>query len=303
MDSDTRRGAALAVAAFAFWGFTPLYYKLLTSVAPGDILAHRILWTVVIGVLIVGARRDWARLRSVIRSPRTLAALLLSSVLISLNWLVYIYAVTTDRVLETSLGYYINPLVNVFLGMVFLGERMTLPRAVAVILAGLGTLNLALGVQGVPWIALTLGFSFGLYGLVRKRTDVPVVGALLGETGFLVLPALMLLGWLHANGVGAFLVRDWRIDLLLIAGGPVTMLPLLWFTLAARRLPLAAIGMFQYLAPSITFLLAVVVFAEPFTRAHGVTFALIWSGLVLSTLDAIWRARRVESVSGGAGIT
>lgn len=294
MDSDIRRGAVFAVAAFAFWGFTPLYYKLLVDVVPIDILAHRILWTVVVGMLVLWARRDWQRLVAVLRSRSTMLVLLISSLLICVNWLVYIYAVTSERLLDASLGYYINPIVNVLLGVTILHERMSAARAIAVGLATLGTVNLAVGLGSFPWIALTLGFSFGFYGLVRKQTEVPVVGALVIETGFLLLPALVVLGWLHRAGAGAFLELGWDINLLLIAGGPVTMLPLIWFTMAARRLPLNVVGLFQYLGPTITFLLAVLVFDEPFTSTHAVTFSLIWSGLLLSTLDSLARGRRLE---------
>ncbi|UCC13896.1 MAG: EamA family transporter RarD [Gammaproteobacteria bacterium] len=298
MDSEIRRGAVFAVAAFAFWGFTPLYYKLLGAVAPMDILAHRIVWTVMMGVLILWARRDWQRLVALARCRGTMLILLASSLLISLNWFVYIYAVTSDRLLDASLGYYINPLVNVLLGVTFLQERMSAARALSVVLAALGTLNLAIGLGSMPWIALSLGFSFGFYGLLRKRLDVPVVGALVIETGLLLLPAMAVLGWLHRTGGGAFLELGWDVSLLLIAGGPVTMLPLVWFTKAARRLPLNVVGLFQYLGPTITFLLAVIVFEEPFTKTHAVTFSLIWSGLLISTVDSLTRARRIERDEG-----
>ncbi len=294
LDRETRRGAALATAAFTFWGFTPLYYKLLESVGSFEVLAHRIIWTVVVGCLVIHSRRQWSRLLPALKSARTMATLLATSVLISTNWLIYIYAIQTDRVLDASLGYYINPLVNVLLGMVFLGERMSAARAVAVALAAFGTITLAMSQQGTPWIALCLAFSFGFYGLLRKQLHVPTVGALVVETVYLAPAALALLGWLLVEGRGAFPYQGAAASLLLIAAGPVTMLPLVWFTQAARRLPLNVVGLFQYIGPTLSFLLAVFLFGEAFTKVHAVTFGCIWSGLVLSTVDSLGRARRAE---------
>jgi chloramphenicol-sensitive protein RarD len=220
--------------------------------------------------------------------------LLLTSLLIATNWLVYIYAIQTDRVLDASLGYYINPLVNVLLGVLVLGERMSPARALAVLLAAAGTLNLALGQDGWPWIALILGFSFGFYGLLRKRTDIPSLGALVVETGYLFPIAFAALAWLGWQGRGAFLNHDAELDLLLVAAGPVTMFPLICFTMAARRLPLNVVGLFQYIGPTLSLLLAVFLFGEPFTRTHAVTFSLIWTALLLSTADGLARARRLQ---------
>lgn len=293
-DRETRRGAAFATGAFTFWGITPLYYKLLGSVGPVEVLAHRIFWTVVVGCIVLQLRHDWRRMLIVVTSRRTMATLLISSLLISINWLVYIYAIQTNRVLDASLGYYINPLVNVLLGMVFLRERMTTARAVAVAFATIGTLTLALSRQGSPWIALCLGFSFGFYGLLRKQLQVPVVGALVVETIYLLPAALIVLVWLVSAGTAAFPYQGVATSLLLVAAGPITMLPLLWFTMGARRLPLSVIGLFQYIAPSLSFLLAVFFFGEPFTRTHAITFACIWAALALSSFDGLLRARRTE---------
>jgi chloramphenicol-sensitive protein RarD len=293
-EREVRRGAAYAVAAFSFWGITPLYYKLLSSVGSAEILAHRIVWTVFFGVLLLSLTRRWPQLLHALRSTRMKATLLLSSLLVSTNWLVYIYAVQTERILDASLGYYINPLVNVLLGVTILGERMSPARALAVVLAAAGTLNLAVGTDGLPWIALTLGFSFGFYGLVRKRADVPALGALVVETGYVLPLALGALLWLASRGQGAFLSGDRPLDWLLLAAGPVTMLPLIWFTMAARRLPLNVVGLFQYIGPTLSLLLAVFLFDEPFTTTHAVTFFLIWAALGLSTVDTFTRARRQE---------
>ncbi|KPK60165.1 MAG: hypothetical protein AMJ59_07725 [Gammaproteobacteria bacterium SG8_31] len=300
---EIRRGAVFAVAAFTFWGFAPLYYKLLDSVGSLEVLAHRILWTVVMGCLVVQIRGGWGRLVPALRSRRTMVTLLASSLLVSTNWLIFIYAVQTDRVLDASLGYYINPLVNVLLGIVFLGERMSPARVAAVALATVGTVTLAASHQGAPWIALCLAFSFGFYGLLRKQLQVPVVGALVVETGYLLPPALGLLIWLAMDGRAAVPFQGVGIGLLLVAAGPITMLPLLWFTQAARRLPLNVVGLFQYIGPTLSFLLAVFLFGEAFTRVHAVTFGCIWSGLILSTLDSVIRSRRVERLRQPARAT
>ena len=292
-----RAGAGYALAAFGFWGFVPIYYKMLDGVLPADVLAHRIVWTVVIGAVFLSLRGEWPGLLPVLRSGRTLATLLLTALLVSTNWLVFIYAVDTDRVLDSSLGYYINPLVNVLLGMTVLGERLNRARIVAVLLAAAGTLNLALSIGRLPWIALTLAFSFGLYGLLRKRTDVPVLGGLFIETAFLFPLALGVIAWLGMHGQGAFLTRSPGMDLLLVAAGPVTMLPLLWFTQAARRLPLTILGLFQYLGPTLSFLLAVFVYDEPFTRAHAITFGCIWTGLAIFSADSFRQARKIRRLS------
>lgn len=293
-DPAQRSGAAYALAAFGFWGVVPIYYKALDEVLAADILAHRIVWTVVMGAILMTVLREWSRLRAILASRRMLATLLLSSVLIATNWLVFIVAVQTDRVLDASLGYYINPLVNVLLGMTLLGERLTRARAFAVLLAAAGTLILALSYGRPPWIALVLAFSFGFYGLVRKRTDVPVLAGLFVETAFLLPLAIGAIALLAAEGRGSFLISGRTTDLLLIAAGPVTMLPLLWFTQAARRLPLTVLGLFQYLGPSLSFLLAVFLYDEPFRTVHGITFACIWAALAIFSAESFRQARRLR---------
>jgi chloramphenicol-sensitive protein RarD len=283
-------GSLYAVAAFGFWGLSPIYFKLLPHVPPLEVLAHRIVWSVLFGAVFVTLVRAWPAVRAALGSGPTLRALALTAALISTNWLIYIYAIGTDRVMSTSLGYYINPLVNVLLGMLFLGERLGRGRTLAVVLAMLGTASLAFELGGLPWISLTLAFSFGFYGLIRKHLGLPSMAALFVET-LLVLPfALLALGWFATQGASSFGV-DARTTLLLVLAGPVTLLPLLWFAEAARRLPLITVGFFQYLAPTLTFLLAVLVYGEAFTAAWAVTFVLIWSGLVVFTVDGL-RAHR-----------
>jgi chloramphenicol-sensitive protein RarD len=301
MPGEGRAGALYATAAFAFWGLTPIYYKLMPDVPPVEVLAHRVVWSVVFGAIFLGLRRGWPAVRSAVGDGRTLRALLLTSGLVSANWLIYIYAVVNDQVMATSLGYYINPLVNVLLGMLFLGERLGRGRMLAVGLAAAGTASLAIELGGLPWISLSLAFSFGFYGLIRKRLGLPGLAALFVETLLITPFALLALGWFEWQGGSSF-GRDAWTTTLLVCAGPVTLLPLLWFAEAARRLPLNTVGFFQYLAPTLTFLLATLVYGEPFTTAWAVTFVLIWSGLAVFTLDSLrTRERLRRKVAGGGG--
>ena len=299
MLSERHAGSLYAIAAFGFWGLTPIYYKLMPDVPPVEVLAHRVVWSVVFGALFVSLVSACPAVRSALRSPQTLRALALTAALVSTNWLIYIYAVVSGQVMATSLGYYINPLVNVLLGMLFLGERLGRGRTLAVALAAMGTASLAFELGGLPWIALTLAFSFGFYGLVRKRLGLPAMAALFVETLLVAPLALLALAWFAARGESAF-GRDLQTTVLLVFAGPVTLLPLLWFAEAARRLPLITVGFFQYLAPTLTFLLATLVYSEPFTTAWAITFVLIWSALAVFTMDSL-RARRNLRRSVGEG--
>lgn len=298
MPGEHRAGSLYAIAAFGFWGLTPIYYKLLPHVPPVEVLAHRIVWSVVFGALFVSLSRNWPAVRSALRHGPTVRALALTAALVSTNWLIYIYAIVNDQVMATSLGYYINPLVNVLLGMLFLGERMGRGRALAVALAATGTISLAFEVGGLPWISLSLAFSFGFYGLIRKRLGLPALAALFVETLLIAPFALLVLGWYGAQGSAAFGV-DLRTSLILVLAGPVTLLPLLWFAEAARRLPLITVGFFQYLGPTLTFLLATLVYGETFTMAWAIAFAAIWSALLVFTLDSLRTRDRLRRQAHG----
>lgn len=299
MADAVRAGSIYAIAAFGFWGLTPIYYKLLPHVPPAEILAHRVVWSVVFGAAFVTLARSWGAVRSSLGDRRTLAALALTAALVSTNWLVYIWAIANEQVMSTSLGYYINPLVNVLLGMLFLGEKLNRPRMVAVALAVGGTTSLALEVGSLPWVSLTLAFSFGLYGLIRKRLGLPGLAALFVECLLVAPLALLALGWFHRDGQGAF-GSDLGTSLLLVLAGPVTLLPLLWFAEAARRLPLVTVGFFQYLGPTLTFLLATLVYDEPFTFAWAVTFGLIWTALAVFSADSLRTRERLRRAARAA---
>lgn len=287
-DRDIQRtGLAYGLGAFLFWGFAPLYFKAVAHVPAVELLAHRIVWAIPLLAAMVWLQRAWKRI-----DKRTLGMLLVSAALIGVNWLCYIIAINTDRVLEAALGYYINPLVSMLLGMVFLGERMRPFQWVAVFLAAAGTLWMALSAGGVPWLALALAFSFGLYGLVRKTVRVESLQGLFIETLILAPLAYGYVIWLEATGAGALRAFGLGTDLLLVAAGVVTTVPLYWFTQSARRLPLTTIGFLQYLAPTIAFLLAVFAFGEPFGQARAIAFACIWSAVALYMGGAFWVNRR-----------
>lgn len=295
--ADTRRGVVFAGAAFLFWGLSPIYWKALGAVPAGEVLAHRIVWSSVLLAAMLIARRRGRELAAAVRRPRTLATLVVTTALIAVNWYVYIWAMAAERVLEASLGYFVNPLVNVLLGVVFLRERLSRPQAAAVGLAAVGVAVLTVEVGRVPWVALLLAGSFGVYGLLRKTVDAgPQVG-LAVETALLTPLALLWLARLHAGGGGAFGGGAFgggglATDLLLVGAGAVTVVPLVWFTQGARLLPLSALGLIQYLAPTIQFLLAVLVYREPFGATHLVAFAVIWAGLAVFTWDLRRRLRR-----------
>jgi len=285
-----RAGFAAAIAAFCLWGLAPLYFKWVAQVPASEIVAHRVLWSVVLLSLIVLFRRQWPRVRAVLAQPRLLATLALSAVLNSCNWLIFVWAIAHDQVLETSLGYFINPLLSVLLGRVFLGERLRPWQTVAVFIVIAGVLWRIIGVGHLPVVALLLALTFGFYGLIRKRTPVDAVTGLLVET-VLVLPlALAWLAWRYAQGE-AWIGRDLSVECLLPLAGIVTAVPLTLFAMGARRLPLATLGFLQYLAPSISLCLAVFLFGEPFDRPRFFGFGLIWVALALYSAD-LWRHSR-----------
>src|SRR3954469_20996270 len=275
-----RTGFALGLSAYFVWGVLPLYFKALTAVAPTEIVAHRIIWSILFLTPLVLLGRRLAGIAAAIRTPRVAMVLALTASLIGINWLVYIYAVVRGHVLEASLGYYLNPLVNVMLGVLVLKERLSPIQKGAVALAAVAVAFLALRAGGAIWISLALAFSFALYGFLRKVAPVDALEGLSVETIFLTPIALGWILWLQAHGEGAFLVST-RTDVLLVLGGAVTAIPLLLFTAAAKRLPYSTLGFLQYVAPSLQFLLAVSVFGEPLTGTHLVCFGMIWAALAL----------------------
>lgn len=290
------RGFAFALGAFLAWGFFPVYFKAIRSVPPLEILAHRVVWSVALLVVLVHSGARWPAFRDALR-PGKRGPLALTAVLIAANWLIYIWAVNSGRVLEASLGYFVNPLVNVLLGVAFLGETLTGRQKLAVGLAGAGVLALVLRLGVVPWLPLSLALTFGLYALLRKKAGIDAIGGLLGETLLLAPVALGFLVWREATGVGAF-GHSSSTSLLLMAAGPVTALPLIWFAVGVRHLRLATVGLIQYLTPTCQFLLAVALYREPFTSAHAVAFACIWVSLAIYSWDVAVRSRPAAEAAG-----
>lgn len=293
-------GTAYALGAYLMWGFFPVFWKALGHVPALEILFQRVIWSALFLAGMVTLTRGWRQVRALLRTPRQMALLTATTALIGVNWLIFIWAVNADRVLETSLGYFINPLVNVVLGVLFLGERLRRWQTLAVLLAAAGVLNLTAATGVPPWIALTLAVTFGLYGLLRKISPVEPLVGLLVETGIMMPVALAYVLWLQATGTGSFGL-DWGTDALLILGGAVTMAPMIMFNAAARRLRYATLGVLQYLAPSLHFILAVHLYGEPLTAAHLVTFACIWTGIALFAGDAVraGRSRRLSRAVSG----
>jgi chloramphenicol-sensitive protein RarD len=278
--SRTRAGIAYALAAFGAWGLNPFYFKAVAHIPAVEILGHRIVWSMVILLPLVLYARQWPRIVRAVTHRRTVLTLGVTSIIVGANWLLYIHTVDVGRVLESSLGYYMNPLANVLLGRLFLNERLTRPQILAVLLAAAGVANLAIAYGEVPWLGLGLAGTFAIYGLLRKIVAVEALPGLFIETVMLFPLAA---GTLIYVG-GSFGRTGWSTDLLLILAGPVTSLPLLWFTSAARRLKLSVLGFVQFLSPSCQFLLAIFVFGEHFGPAHYVTFALIWAAIAIFTL-------------------
>lgn len=281
-------GVALAVAGFGLWGLLPLYFKAVAEVAPVEVLGHRIVWSVVFTALLLSVLGQWRQVRVAFADRRMVLTLTGSALLIATNWVIFIWAVANDRVLEASLGYFITPLINVVLGRIVLGERLGRVQAAAVALAafGVGWMLWQFGV--VPWVALSLALLFGGYGLVRKMAPVGAVSGLFVETALLAPVALLYLGWLAWQGVGALGAGGLAFDALLIAAGLVTAAPLILFAGAARRLRLATLGLLNYLTPTLQMLLAVLVFGEAFTSTHAVTFGCIWLALALYSGRGLW---------------
>jgi len=289
---DSTGGFLAAASAFLIWGTSPLYWKPLASVQPLEIVCHRIVWGAPCVALVLLLTGRLGSVRDVFASRRAVALMLLSSLLVSVNWLTYVLAVNSARVVEASMGYYINPLVNVFLGFVFLRDRLRRPQWLAIALAAAGVLNLVADYGQVPWVALVLAFTFGLYGLVRKVVRVDALPGLLFELCLLGVGAASYIVWREVAGVGGLGTGDSTVVALLLGAGVFTVLPLFLFTIGARRLRLATLGLTQYIAPTGMFLLGVFAYGEPFTRTHLVTYLFIWSGVAVYAWEGVANMRR-----------
>jgi chloramphenicol-sensitive protein RarD len=286
-----------AALASAMWGVFPMYFKALRAMPADEILAHRILWSLAFLAAVLAWRRQWTWLRAVMRQPRVLAAFAASALLLSTNWLIYIWAVNHDRVLDASLGYFINPLFSIVLGLVFLRERLRVGQGMAIGLAVCGVAWLTWQSGHPPWIALMLAVTFGAYGLLRKTAVLGPLEGLALETLLLSAPAAASLIFLMLNDQGGFLASGTAAKWLLAGSGPLTAIPLLLFAAGARRIPLSLLGLLQYLGPTLQLTLGVWLYDEPFGGARLAGFAMIWTALLLYSLEGLWRAWAAKSAS------
>jgi chloramphenicol-sensitive protein RarD len=289
-----RHGFAYGVAAYFAWGLFPLYWPLLKPANAVEILAQRMIWSLVVVSLLVWRLRLWASVRAVVADRRRLTLLTVGAIAISVNWGVYIWSVNNGQVIEASLGYFITPLFTILVGVVLLGERLRTGEWVAVGIASLAIVVLALDYGRLPWIALTLATSFTLYSVMKKRAGVGAVESLTIETGVLFVPALAILGWLGFDGRLAFAHHGVGNTALLAGAGVVTAIPLLLFAAATRRLPLSKIGLIQYLTPIMQFLLGVYADHEQMSTSRWAGFGLVWAALVVLTVDGLWVQRRAR---------
>ncbi|MFT4653458.1 MAG: chloramphenicol-sensitive protein RarD [Patiriisocius sp.] len=288
----TKAGIIFAICAYSMWGFAPIYFKSLMSIPAADILMHRVVWSLFVLSLLVVGLKNIGKVRIAITSPKVLKTLLVAGLLLALNWLLFIWAVNNDYLLEASLGYYINPLLNVFLGRLFLGEVLRPLQKVAVGIATVGVLVLLFNYGRLPWIALSLACSFSIYGLLRKQVAVDSIPGLFIET-LMMLPAAIIY-WIWFSEVTSDLsLNTAYFNILLICAGIVTTAPLLCFTAAARRLRYSTLGFLQFIGPSIMFCLATFMYNEPLTAGLLITFMFVWSALALFTYDSV-RAYRIQ---------
>lgn len=293
--NQTRLGYLYGLGAYLIWGFFPIYLKLLRPAGPVEILAHRIVWSVLFVALLLGAMRNIGFLRALARRPRALAGIATAAALIAVNWGTYIYGVNSDRVVETALGYFINPLVIVLIGVFLLRERLRPAQWVALGVGGAAVAVLTVDYGRLPYLALVLAFSFAGYGLVKKRLALPAAEGLFVESAALALPALAYLGWLTRRGDLAFGDVSAGHTALLVLAGAATAVPLLLFAGAANRLPLSTLGMLQYVGPILQLGCGVLVFHEPMPPARLAGFALVWLALVIFTVDALRAAHRTRT--------
>jgi chloramphenicol-sensitive protein RarD len=289
--SSVRSGVIFALCAYTMWGIAPIYFKALAAVPPIEILMHRVVWSVVLLSFLIVGLRHIGKVKAAIKNKRVLITLMVASTLLACNWFLYIWAVNNDFILEASLGYYINPLINVFLGRLFLGETLRMTQKVAVGIAVTGVLIMIFNFGYVPWIALTLAVSFSIYGLLRKQVSVDSLPGLFIETLFL-FPAAIIYWVFFATQVSDLSNNISSLNVLLLLAGVVTTAPLLCFTAAARRIRYSTLGFFQYIGPSLMFILAVTLYNEPLSTSRLVTFCFVWVALALFTFDTFKHYRR-----------
>lgn len=293
---ETKKGAINAVCAYFLWGIAPIYFKLLADVSAPEILIHRIVWSFVLLLVVVIAMGNWRKVQQIINKPKTLLWLLATSIILALNWLLFIWSVNNGHILEASLGYFINPLFNVVLGMIFFSERLRKWQIVAVLLALVGVLIQVISLGTIPYLGLSLAATFGIYGLMRKKVPVDSVPGLLIESAWM-LPIGLLYWYLFIDSPTSNMFSNLpSLNLTLIAAGIVTTAPLLFFTGAAKRLSLTTLGFFQYIGPSIMFVVAIVLYGETLAFEKMLTFAFIWSALAIFSLDSLIKHKTKQGI-------
>jgi chloramphenicol-sensitive protein RarD len=293
-----KRGIWYAAGAYVVWGLLPIYWKALQAIPALEILAHRIIWACLFTLLLLLLRRQWAALSVALRRPKILAAFAASGLLLTANWYIYIWAVNDGHIVETSLGYFINPLINVLLGVLFLGERLRIGQIIAIGTALLGVLVLAFHYGSPPWIALALAGTFGLYGLLRKTASLDSLVGLSLETLLIVPLALGYLFWLGpANAFGQVSLTT---ELLMIGTGVITAIPLLLFAAGARQITMTSLGLLQYIAPTMQFTIGVLLYGESLTPERLAGFVLIWVALAIYSLESFWRTRQARRLQRAA---
>ncbi|KYN87766.1 chloramphenical resistance permease RarD [Vibrio cidicii] len=289
-----RQGVLLAIGAYTMWGIAPIYFKSISSVSALEILSHRVVWSFFLLAALLHFGRNWRAVSAVITNKSKMLYLVSTAILVGVNWLIFIWAVNANHMLDASLGYYINPLFNVLLGMIFLGERLRKLQWFAVVLAACGVLVQLVMFGSVPIVAIALAMSFGVYGLLRKKVSVDAQTGLFIETLVMLPAAAIYLLFIASTPTSNLLDNPASLNILLVAAGVVTTLPLLCFTGAATRLKLSTLGFFQYIGPSLMFLLAVLIYGEAFTSDKAITFAFIWGALVLFSFDGLRNNRNVR---------
>ena len=295
-----RDGVLTALVAYILWGVFPVYFKLVQAVPPTEVLVHRIVWAVPFGALILHVRKQWPEVRQAFASPSTLFWLALAALFISANWFIYIWAVQQEEVLQASLGYYINPLMYVIVGVLFLKERLRRPQIVSVLLAAIGVSYLTIRGGQFPFVAVSLALLFTLYGVIRKQVAVGAMPGLFIETLLLFPFAMAWLGWLMTTQQAEFASGSVSISLLLVLAGPLTVVPLMMFAVAARRLTLTVIGFMQFIAPTLQFIVGIF-YGEVLTPAHLVCFGCIWAAVAIFSVDAFYQQKKRPPRIGSAG--
>ena len=294
--TEEKKGIVYAILAFVFWGLVPIYFKMIKSVSPTEILVHRIVWSVVFLTILIFWTKQFGILKDILRDKSKMKILFLTSVLVSSNWLIFIWAVSNNQITEASLGYFINPIVNVILGMLFFSEKPTKLQKLAILFAIFAIINELISFGSIPLVSLSLALSFGFYGMLRKKISLPSVTGLYIETLIVAPFALMYFIYLVINSKSAFIFPPNYISWVLMGAGLITVIPLLWFNAAATRIPLVKLGFLQYIGPTISFLLGVFAYNEPFDEKKFITFSFIWIALVAFSLDSRFSKKSREEL-------